>query len=94
MNHRPAKLDDTRERRLDVRHLKVRQRPAVTWSRPALVHAELHSARTRLQPPTLVIMPLGEGRAKHPFPEAACPLEVVSGKLNQLKHHREVRRER
>jgi hypothetical protein len=90
MNHRAAKLDDAGERRLDIRHLEVRQRSAVARSRPALVHAELYSARTRLQTATLVLMPLVEGGAEQPFPEAACPLKVVSGELNQLEHERSV----
>jgi hypothetical protein len=82
MNHRPAELDDARERHLEVCHLELRQRPAVARARPALVHAELHSARTRLQTATLVVVPLVEGRAEQPLPELARPLEVVSGELD------------
>src|SRR5712692_1483582 len=84
MNHRPAKLDDARERHLEVGHLEVGQRPAVARPRPALMHAELHPARARMQTAPLVIVPPVEGRPEQPLPEAACPLEVISGELDQL----------
>jgi hypothetical protein len=87
MNHRPAKLDYARKRRLDIRHLEVRQRPAVARAWSALVHAELYATRTRLQTATLVLLPLAEGRAEQPFPEVTRPLEIVSRELNQPEHH-------
>jgi hypothetical protein len=62
MNHRSAEFNDTLERGLDVRYLEVGKRPAVARARPALMQAELHAARARLQTASLVIAPLVQGR--------------------------------
>jgi hypothetical protein len=83
-----SELDHPYERGRNVRYTEVRERDAVARPGAAGMDAELGSAAVRLDAGSLSVAPPFQLHSEEFLPEAPRPLEVVGGKLDQLKHVR------
>jgi hypothetical protein len=79
-----AELDDALERGFEIRHTEVGQREAVARASSALVQTQGGGAAVSLKPLPHRLAPRLERELEQRLPKAACAIQVVGGKLDQV----------